>query len=204
MKPVGGARAGGGGDPSQLGDPVRAVSLAFQGWVALAMDASDPMSASWGCTLCLLSASHCSPHPSPTISPVVSTCSVSGVTGRSRGSHPLGPWEPSRPVGWGWRPGARRGEPAAPASVRSGRREARGGLGEARAVGGLTPPACPSPHGRCPSFQSMGICFVGKRSFENFILQVSVLCCGWKGPCLPGRGPAVTKRLSPVFTAAAW
>ncbi|XP_032348370.1 mitochondrial tRNA-specific 2-thiouridylase 1 isoform X8 [Camelus ferus] len=25
--------------------------------------------------------------------------------------------------------------------------------------------------------ESMGICFVGKRNFENFILQVSVLCC---------------------------
>lgn len=25
------------------------------------------------------------------------------------------------------------------------------------------------------SFQSMGICFIGKRNFENFILEVSVL-----------------------------
>ncbi|KAF6340688.1 tRNA 5-methylaminomethyl-2-thiouridylate methyltransferase [Rhinolophus ferrumequinum] len=29
----------------------------------------------------------------------------------------------------------------------------------------------PPSHGRLPSFQSMGICFVGKRNFENFILQ---------------------------------
>lgn len=38
-----------------------------------------------------------------------------------------------------------------------------------------TPPACFfSSRSAFLLFQSMGICFVGKRNFENFILQVSV------------------------------
>lgn len=57
----------------------------------------------------------------------------------------------------------------------------------ARAVwGGRS--ARPAPHRLLPSFQSMGICFVGKRNFENFILQVSVLQWERMGPRFcPGR-----------------
>ncbi|KAF0883162.1 MTU1 thiouridylase, partial [Crocuta crocuta] len=41
--------------------------------------------------------------------------------------------------------------------------------------------------------ESMGICFVGKRNFENFILQVSALCCV-RGRFCPGLAP-VTQEL---------
>lgn len=41
------------------------------------------------------------------------------------------------------------------------------------------------------SFQSMGICFIGKRNFENFILEVSVLWCERLGPCFCSEPGAV-------------